>query len=142
MRTIKKLLISMILGWLPFISACSNETLPANVVGYNHTDRDIGHFTVNGAGGGFLQAHKGGGGFVCCIGIPKHWKPSYRVTVGWTDDYDENYQERTIEVPRYDKVGHFSVHFLRNGEIKVFATMLALQHPDYPLKGFEAELEP
>ncbi|WP_219724763.1 DUF3304 domain-containing protein, partial [Xanthomonas oryzae] len=98
--------------------------------------------TVDGSEGGFLQANRGGGKFACCIDIPKPWKPGMTVTVGWTDDYDENYQERRVPVPRYDKYGDMAVHFLRNGQIKVFVTMYALWHPDYPLKGKEAELTP
>jgi hypothetical protein len=35
-----------------------------------------------------------------------------------------------------------NVHFLRDGEVKVFANRLSLWHPDYPLKGKEAELQP
>ncbi|WP_141696239.1 DUF3304 domain-containing protein, partial [Xanthomonas translucens] len=63
---------------------------------------DIGHFTVDGNEGGFLQAHRGGGKFVCCISVPDPWRPGLKVTVGWTDDYDENYQERVVEIPKYD----------------------------------------
>lgn len=142
MRLISHLLAAIFLNSLTLISACSDEPLPANVIGYNHTKKDIGHFTANGTGGGFLQAHKGGGGFVCCIGIPRHWKPTYRVTIGWTDDYDENYQERVVEVPKYESPGNLDVHFLKNGEIKVFITSLTLWHPNYPLKGPEAKLGP
>lgn len=139
---IRLLIFFLTVGLPPLFFACSEEILPANVVGYNHTAKDIGDFTVNGKGGGFLQAHKGGGGFVCCMGVPKNWKKNYQVTVKWTDDHGKSYKERTVEVPKYKKVGDVAVHFLRNGDVKVFVTMLALWHPDYPLKGPEAKLEP
>lgn len=146
MRASRWLLGAMFLVW---IGACQGQgTLATSVVGYNHTDRDVGHFTVdsgiNSSGGGFLMAHHGGGKFACCISIPKPWSPGTKVTVGWTDDHDENYQERIVEVPRYDadKTGQMSVHFLRNGEIKVFVTLGGLGGPDYPLKGSEAGLYP
>lgn len=142
MKITRYLHVLIIVCFLSLISACGEELLPANIVGYNHTDKDIGDFSINGKGGGFLQAHKGGGGFSCCIGIPKHWKSNYLVPVRWTDDHGKSYKERVVEVPRYEKVGHVSVHFLRNGEVKVFATMLALWHPDYPLKGTDAKLDP
>jgi hypothetical protein len=32
------------------------------------------------------------------------------------------------------------VHFLRNGEIKVFVTIYMTWHPNYPLKGDEAKM--
>lgn len=134
------LLILLITIITPLISACGEELIPTNVVGYNHTDKDIGNFTVNGQGGGFLQAHHGGGKFSCCIDIPKPWKPHYEVTVNWTDNHGESYKERVVEVPKYEKLGDFAVHFLRSGEVKVFVTILTPRHPDYPLKGSEAIL--
>lgn len=45
-----------------------------------------------------------------------------------------------MPIPKYDKVGDLAVHFLRNGEVKVFVTNPRLGHPDYPLKGPEAGL--
>lgn len=124
------------------LSACEERLVATNVVGYNHTDQDIGHFTVDGRGGAYLGAHEGGGGFVCCVAVPASWRPDLTVKIGWTDDHDKNYRERVIAVPRYHEIGHFSVHFLRNGEIKVFVTMYALWSPHYPLKGLEARLRP
>lgn len=52
--------------------------------------------------------------------------------------------ERVVEIPKYDlkNADLFSVHFLRNGEVKVFVTGLLLGHRDYPLKGKDAELKP
>jgi hypothetical protein len=51
-------------------------------------------------------------------------------------------QERVVEVPPYtpEDGGHFAVHFLRHGEIRVFVTMFALWNPHYPLKGDDAKL--
>lgn len=142
MEISKILFTALMPSLLALISACSEEKVPANVIGYNHTDRDIGHFTAGGTGGGFLHAHHGGGKFSCCIGIPKHWNPTYAVTIGWTDDHDENYQERLIKVPNYEKSGNLDVHFLQNGDVKVFVTSLTLWHAEYPLKGPEAKLDP
>ena len=63
-------------------------------------------------------------------------------TIRWSDGSLKNEQERVVEIPRYGDGGKFDVHFLRNGEIKVFVTGYALWHPDYPLKGEEAEMTP
>ncbi|MGS0602207.1 DUF3304 domain-containing protein [Xanthomonas oryzae pv. oryzicola] len=140
MKIARCVLYGLLLMW---ISAChGGNTVSTTLVGYNHTDKDVGHFTVDGNEGGFLQAHRGGGKFVCCISVPDPWRPGVKVKVGWTDDYDENYQERVVEIPKYDakRTGQFSVHFLRNGEIKVFVPLGGLGGPDYPLKGPEAGL--
>ena len=143
-KILRQLCLIVACALLPLISACGESMVATNLVGYNHTDKSIGHFTVNGKGGAFLQAHKGGGGFTCCVSFPNPWREGYQVTVGWTDDYDENYQERVVSVPKYDasNTGQMSVHFLRNGEIKVFVTLGGLGGKDYPLKGPEAQLDP
>ncbi|NSX06297.1 DUF3304 domain-containing protein [Cupriavidus gilardii] len=124
------------------LGACAAELIGTNIVGYNHTDKDIGHFTVNGDGGAYIGAHEGGGKFACCASVPKSWRPGLTITVGWTDEYDRNYQERVVEVPKYDKVGDVAVHFLSSGQIRVFVTNYAIWHPQYPLKGKDAQLKP
>lgn len=127
-----------------FLGGCHAKTLSTSIVGYNHTSRSIGHFTVDGNEGGFLKAHTGGGKFACCVAIPSPWHPGLTARVGWTDENDEHYQERVVAVPQYDakQTAQFSVHFLRSGEIKVFVTMFGLRNPNYPLQGPEASLRP
>jgi hypothetical protein len=124
------------------LSACKGEIVTATpgIVGYNHTDTSIAQFLLNGGnGGGFIKAH-GEGGTTCCVSIPAWWRPGLQVEVTWTTDL-KHYQRQVVTIPEYDqRVGDMGVHFLRNGEVKVFVTMLYLGHPDYPLKGPEASL--
>ncbi|RDS80915.1 DUF3304 domain-containing protein [Dyella monticola] len=126
------------------LSGCQadDDTMGLDIVGYNHTDRDIGSFYVNDRGGDLLMQHEGGGGFVCCVAIPRIYTPNMTVTVRWTDEAGKHPQERIVAVPPYtpEDGGLFAVHFLRNGDIKVFVTMLGPSHPNYPLKGDEAKL--
>ncbi|ABJ90001.1 hypothetical protein XOO4889 [Xanthomonas oryzae pv. oryzae KACC 10331] len=59
MKIARCVLYGLLLMW---ISAChGGNTVTTTLVGYNHTDKDVGHFTVDGNEGGFLQAHRGGG---------------------------------------------------------------------------------
>ncbi|OLH06398.1 DUF3304 domain-containing protein, partial [Xanthomonas oryzae] len=102
--------IAILLGLLPCLAACGQESVGVNLVGYNHTDKDIGHFTVDGSEGGFLQANRGGGRCAGCIHHPKPRKPGMTGTVGWTDDYDEDYQERRVRGARFAKKGDMAVH--------------------------------
>ena len=124
------------------LAACGDDRMGIEVVGYNHTDHDIGDFGVNGGGGKFLEKHHGGGGFTCCISLPAKYYPGMTVEVSWTDEMGEHPQTRTVAVPPFGPhdTGKFDVHFLRNGQIKVFVTMLGPLHPDYPLKGDEAKM--
>jgi len=118
-------------------------TVSAQLTGYNHTDKTIAAFYVNGEWGGNIWPGSGGGSFVCCVELPRPWYEGYKVTVTW-EDHELKTQKREVPVPKYDatNIGSLNVHFLRSGEIKVFAGMTMLGHPDYPFKGKEAELKP
>ncbi|MFC3277874.1 hypothetical protein ACFOHQ_10865 [Xanthomonas fragariae] len=53
MKLARCVLYGLLLMW---ISAChGSNTVTTNLVGYNHTDKDIGHFTVDGNEGGFCR---------------------------------------------------------------------------------------
>ncbi|GFZ98796.1 hypothetical protein GCM10011408_19310 [Dyella caseinilytica] len=128
---------------ITMLSGCfaSDNTMSLDVVGYNHTDHDIGYFSVNNAGGAYEGKHEGGKS-VCCISISEKYKPGMTVTVRWGGLEIGTPQQRTVEVPPYhpDDGGEFHVHFLRDGNVKVFVTRYMLWHPNYPLKGDEAKL--
>lgn len=125
---------------LPALAACKGRTAstPVAVLGYNHTDAYIAQFLVNGGSGGSADSHSEGG-TVCCVVLPDRWTPDMKVEIEWTTDL-ETFQKKTVAIPKYNQLGNLAVHFLRNGEIKVFVTNLVLGHPDYPLTGPEAPL--
>ncbi|WP_322028895.1 DUF3304 domain-containing protein [Paraburkholderia sp. J76] len=123
-------------------TAKADETMGLDVVGYNHTDHDIGSFSVNSEAGSYIGKHEQGG-FACCVALPAKFSPGMTVTVKWTDAYNKNPQSRIVTVPPFSPkdTGVFAVHFLRSGEIKVFVTDLVfITNPDYPLKGDEATM--
>ncbi|UIN21227.1 DUF3304 domain-containing protein [Herbaspirillum frisingense] len=142
---------------LGMVSGCSNAEAPAarmslNLVAYNHLADGIANFDVQikgggKTGGGFLDAGSGGGGMICCVSVPEKWQPGLTAQVN-AEAYrrsGEKYEiSRQVSIPQYtrEQAGHVSVHFLRDGEVKIFVTRYALWHPDYPLKGKEAELNP
>ena len=121
----------------------SKKTFGASLTGYNHPDKFIGAFYENGAWGGNISQGTGGGSFVCCADLPNPWHEGLSVTVEWEDE-ESQMHKRVVPVPQYDAktTAGFKVHFLRNGELKVFAGPVYLGHRDYPLKGVEAELKP
>jgi hypothetical protein len=135
-----------------FLAASSKQssTTSLSLSGYNHTDHGIAWYSVNipngaSGGAGYLGPGMGGGGFTCCVAVPSTWRAGLMVTVSKVIMVNKEKKtiERVVEIPKYD-IKHasiFSVHFLRNGEVKVFVTGLLLGHRDYPLKGEEAELE-
>ena len=116
--------------------------MPLEVVGYNHTDHDIGFFSIDGYGGTYLGKHEGGGNFTCCVSVPTTYKPGMAVIVRWGGLEIGATKEQRVEVPPYgpNDFGAFAVHFLHDGQIKVFVSGYGLGHPDYPLKGDEAKM--
>ncbi|WP_410002848.1 DUF3304 domain-containing protein [Pseudomonas chlororaphis] len=134
------------------------EMLAAPVTGYNHTSAAINWFSVNGAGGGNVGPHQGGGSQVCCGVIPRHWTPGLRAIVEWERDpdpysssmwleqpYSDAWTKRmeakkrqyarhkvVVEIPRYDEPGSLKVHFLPCNEVRVSATGITPGYPGYP----------
>ncbi len=133
--------------------ACSQEKmiLSVNVSGYNHTEHGIGGYLVTLSTGarveaGYLDPGTGGGGSTCCLAIPLVWQPGMTATIRMSTikNGKEINIEKTVPVPKYvsGDAGKFIVHFLHNGNYKVFVTKYSLGHRKYPLSGKEAELEP
>lgn len=132
--------VALLLLLLPALVGCSARPASTSVavLGYNHTDFSIPQFLVNGGSGGSARRHSGGG-MVCCVMVPEQWTPGMQVEITWTTDL-RTYKKVMVAIPEYDRIGDLAVHFLRNGEVRVFVTNLTLGHPDYPLTGPEAPL--
>ena len=135
--------MSAFLACLAMTTACGKgaTNIPTELVGYNHTSESL-DFSVGEVSGGLLMPGTGGGGFVCCVALPTTWHEGLTVTIEWHNVHQSF--KRVVPVPPYDPktVSDFNVHFLRNGEIKVFPLHYGLYHSNYPLKGEEAELIP
>lgn len=127
---------------LAALGCTQNNSAPANIVGYNHTDTHLARYSVNGYGSSSIGAHEGGGAFTCCVGVPLEWQPGMTATISWRWHESEDVHTAEVPVPRYERAGDFAVHFLRSGEVKVFVTNYALAHPEYPLQGEQATMRP
>lgn len=149
--------LALMLLLLPLFSACGEETVGLSYHAYNHTDKSIVAIAINGEGGILGAVAHGEGGGVCCVVLPKRWRPGLMATIKWQEDdiplfnpdgtrmvidgvpaaKESPWKERTVEVPRYDSshgMGDFYIHFFPNDEVKVLvATRWAgfVGHP-YP----------
>ncbi|MBU9162128.1 DUF3304 domain-containing protein [Burkholderia multivorans] len=131
--------LSIVLS-LATILGCSdeNESNPSDVSGYNYTDYYIAEFRVGSEGDEFPaggpnifpkkdgQMRSGGGGFVCCISIPAHWRPGMKLVVKWNVDkvldgkHLGTWYTATTEVPPYGpRTAGFVVHFLSDDRIRI-----------------------
>ncbi|MGX9713672.1 DUF3304 domain-containing protein [Janthinobacterium lividum] len=133
--------------------ACSKESMKTSVslTAYNHTESGVGSYIVTLADGtsveaGYLAPGEGGGGETCCLSIPSVWKPGMKATISMhiLKNGKPIRVEKIVSVPRYNSsdAGRFVVHFLHDGNLKVFVTKYSLGHRKYPLSGKEAELQP
>lgn len=113
-----------------------SHAVAADISGINYTDIYVSLFTVNGYPGPNVMPYRDGGG-ACCISVPEKWKPGMTVTVKWTDKRNADpipWKSKVVEVPQYgpEDIGHFTVHFFPNDEIKVLVTTKYPGHPEYP----------
>ena len=120
----------------------------------NHTDDGVATFYINGEGG-ILNVYPqgGGGGTVCCVTLPKRWRPDLNVTIKWRKAghwlLDERgkevirdemkvlvegpWIERTVPVPEYTEkdLSHFDVHFMPGDQVQVKVSFIYPPHKDY-----------
>ena len=110
------------------------------ITGYNHTEDYIHQFYVDQGGGGNVFAYSGGGGFVCCIGVPGEWRPGLTATVRWTTSSSipgthsgETWHEQVVPIEPYGKEGTtLNVHFLPLGKVRLIISMMGSGNPNYP----------
>lgn len=154
-KSITRLLICL-LGLT--VMACSNdEKIGVSYHAYNHTDKGIYPIFINGEGGILDAAAHGEGGGVCCVLLPKSWKPGLLVTIKWRNDSTYQldakgdvvtndgvpvliaspWKEKTVEVPNYSyeelNYGTFFIHFYPDGEVKVLVNKYLAGNRNHPL---------
>ena len=128
-------------GACALLVGCSDEMVPASVMGYNHmSDWGIASFTVDGAGGPNITPEAGGGKSSCCGKIPAHWRAGMKVKVQWSYDTTQGGprppppQEAVVEIPEYSKrTGDIQAHFYPNHKVKVVVSNYGIEHPRYPM---------
>ena len=151
MRPLLRLFI--VLATCILITACfEEEKETVSYVAYNHTDDGIVSIIINGEGGILGADPQGGGGEMCCILLPKKWRPGLKAAIKWRIDGDwlldaegkevirdgkrvyvpAPWKERTVEVPKYEEMGRFYIHFLPKDEIKVAVSLVGPGHAKHP----------
>ncbi|WP_095111104.1 DUF3304 domain-containing protein [Pseudomonas sp. Irchel 3E20] len=112
----------------------------AQISAYNHTEDFIYQFYIDGAGGASVRAYEGGGGFICCIGYPREWRPDLKATVRWTTSASnpkpytgETWHEKVVPIEQYKELGTtLNVHFLEQGNVRLIISSMGSGHPEYP----------
>lgn len=149
-----------ILASLLLAGCLEEEKVGLSYHAYNHTDKSIVAIVINGQGGILGAGDHGEGGGVCCVVLPKKWRPGLMATIKWKLDgewlKDEQgrevirdgktvlvpgpWKERTVEVPKYGpEMGIFFIHFFPKDEVKVLVSLGGPGHPTHPFKHPEDE---
>lgn len=129
------------------------ESSSTSISGYNYTIEGIQEFYVNGQWGGNLGIGEGGGSNVCCVVMPKKWKPGLTAEVEWRrsdcgirnpenercpSNINKKWQFKTLKttvpIGFYDRPYTAYVAFLPNDEVKIYITPVGLANPEHPAK--------
>lgn len=144
-----------ILASLLLAGCLEEEKVGLSYHAYNHTDQHIVAIVINGQGGILDASAHGEGGGVCCVVLPKKWRPGLMATIKWRLEGDwlkdeqgkevirdgkkvlvpGPWKEGTVEVPKYDNskgMGDFYMHFFPNDEVKVLVALFGAGHPSHP----------
>ncbi|OWY37127.1 hypothetical protein CEK28_18355 [Xenophilus sp. AP218F] len=136
------------------LAACGDENTAVSYLAVNHTAQSIVSITINDRGGILnVDAMGGGGKDVCCVVVPRTWRPGLTVKIGWENDgdwlRDKNgepvlrdgkkvyvpvpWKFRTVPIPEYTakQRQHFDIHFLPGDQVMVKLSDIFPEHKDY-----------
>lgn len=117
---------------------------------------NVPEFYVNGYDGSNVGREGGGGSQVCCVMLPKKWRPGLSVEVRWAvDDFShENSEESAagnyrsiisagtfvaqVPVERYELAAQLWVHFFTGGKVRVVSSSIASFGTAHPIQGSDS----
>lgn len=149
-KAIRRMLLLILL--VPLAACFKEETVAVSMEANNYTDKSIISILINGEGGILSASAHGQGGGVCCVVLPEKWRPGLRAKIEWQYDsvpqldshgkvmihdgrevlIESPWNERTIELPKYDRAGAFQLHFYPNGDVKSVISDFFPGHAQYP----------
>ncbi len=154
--------VTLYAGYSEYRSSREDEFVPTDIVGVQHLGHDfnISEFYVNKYGGTNVGREGGGGGSVCCVVLPRQWRPGLVVEVRWevADWSHENRKEieagnfesvttrgmyiAKVPVEKYETVGELYVHFFPRGRVRVVSTMYSTLSAAHPVRHGPSDGDP
>ena len=114
---------------------------------------NVADFYVDGYNGSNVGREGGGGRTVCCVLLPRTWRPGLSVEVRWdiNDWTNENRAEieagnyrsvagagmayiARVPVERYEKAAHVWVHFYAGGKARVVSSPIGSEGSRHPIQ--------
>jgi hypothetical protein len=153
-RMLKTLTTLACLAFLLGLGGCfGEEKVEVSYVAFNRTSEPVMFITVNGTGGILYANPMGESSDLCCVVLPKHWRPELRITVGWQADDIPVLDEKgrrvirdgksvlrqpprksvTVPIREYppEETGNVFIHFLPGDKVEVVRSRVYPRHPLY-----------
>lgn len=115
----------------------------------------IYEFFVDGSWGSNVGREGGGGSLVCCVAIPKKWRPGMTADIRWDvlhlpDDAPLEHDpskarnvesagmyRATVPVERYGQPGKLWVHFFPDGRVRVVVSNVGPEGAKHPIRDID-----
>jgi hypothetical protein len=129
-----------------------------SVVGFHHMGGDfaVDEFTLDLAYVGSAGSEGGGTSIVCCVALPRKWRPGLIVDVRWSlndlrniddelgrKDYSKSrflgYYRANVQVEPYESAGYLYVHFFANNKVRIVSSDTSPQGDDHPVRLHDAD---
>jgi hypothetical protein len=138
-----------------FLTACKEEKVSLSYLGVNHRELGVASIAINGEGGILnVPSYGGGGKNVCCVSLPRKWRPGLSVKIDWQESgvyvrddkgdivredgfryggIEGAFKSKTVLIPEYKEaeLGHFDIHFFDGDQIQVKVSSILPWHPNY-----------
>lgn len=125
-----------------------------DITGIHHLGSafNIDRFYVDGYDASNVGRGGGGGSNVCCVLLPKKWRPNLTIDLRWSvGDWSEenaaeteqgNYRSLSsagvyrarVAVEKYEHAEHLFVHFFPNGKARVVSSLVGRGNPKHPIQ--------
>lgn len=146
--------LALAVGYVSFFLPAEEDDYVGTVmIGVHHLGPDyfVPEFYVNKYGGTGVQREGGGSGEICCIMIPRHWRPGLMVEVRWSvEDWshtdfseiqagnDRSIKKKSlyfakVPVEKYKEAYSLYVHFFPQGRVRVLTTPYSVVSPSHPV---------
>lgn len=134
-----------------------DDDIPVALIGVHHLGADyrINEFYVNRRGGSSIGEGGGGGGHVCCIALPRKWRPGLQAEIRWEVHYNspvpdqasspkiegEGIYKALVPVEAYTKPSDFYIHFFPRGRVRIVVDEFSPIADQHPIKWGDARAE-
>jgi hypothetical protein len=116
---------------------------------------NVAQFYVDGYDGSNVGREGGGGSNICCVRLPRKWRPGLSVEVRWSvNDWTRENRAQIeagddssvgglgyiaqVPVEPYEVAQHVWVHFYRDGKARVISSAIGSWGSKHPIQGDDA----